>query len=269
MTVALRRPEAVIFDWDSTLADNWGAIARSLNTVLVAMGQEPWSDEQVRRHATRSARGAFGTLFGERRDEALALFYRNFEAVHAEEVRPLRGADDLLAGLNSHGIPVCVVSNKNGRYLRAEAERLGWTRKFVRLVGAADAPRDKPDTAPVRLALAETGVRPGPGVWFVGDSSVDLQCAHLASCVPILLQGGVISPAELGEWPPAHVFGCRTDLLAAFQACMSYRQGDERRAAEGRGRTDVTREDRKPAGSVPEHPAQDPSAGDDLSDERG
>ena len=54
----LRRPGAVLFDWDSTLVDNWGAIARALNATLVAMGHAPWSEDEVRRRATASARDA-------------------------------------------------------------------------------------------------------------------------------------------------------------------------------------------------------------------
>ncbi len=216
----LQRPGAVLFDWDSTLVDNWGAIACALNATLVAMGHAPWSEDEVRRRATASAPDAFRRLFADRDREALEMFYRELDAIHADAVRPLPGATELLEVLGRHGVPMGVVSNKNGRHLRVEAERLGWTEYFVRLVGAADAEADKPDIAPVRLALAGTGVEPGPEVWFVGDSAVDLQCAHLARCVPILIQGGVICHDDLGKWQPRYVFACRADLQAAFLDCV-------------------------------------------------
>ena len=221
----LHPPGAVLFDWDSTLVDNWGAIAHALNTALVAMGHAPWSEDEVRRRATASARDAFRRLFGDRDREALEIFYRELDSVHADAVRPLPGAAELLEVLGRHGVPMAVVSNKNGRHLRAEAERLGWTHHFVRLVGAADAEADKPDSAPVRMALAGTGVEPGPQVWFVGDSAVDLQCAHLARCVPILIQGGVTGLAGLDAWQPRHIFACRSDLQAAFLECVSGHAG--------------------------------------------
>ena len=49
--------------------------------------------------------------------------------------------------------PQGVVSNKAGRYLRAEVAHLGWAAHFGAVVGAGDAAADKPDPAPIHLAL--------------------------------------------------------------------------------------------------------------------
>ena len=35
-------PKAIIFDWDSTLIDNWQSIANALNATLIEMGKAPW-----------------------------------------------------------------------------------------------------------------------------------------------------------------------------------------------------------------------------------
>ena len=64
--------------------------------------------------------------------------------------------------------PLAVVSNKQGMVLREEAERLGWDRYFHRLIGANDAPEDKPSVLPLRMALEGSGIGLGPEVWFVG-----------------------------------------------------------------------------------------------------
>src|SRR5262252_7233991 len=48
-----------------------------------------------------------------------------------------------------------------------EADHLGWSALFGSVIGAGDAPVDKPDAAPVRLALAQSGIVPGEAVWFV------------------------------------------------------------------------------------------------------
>ena len=96
------------------------------------------------------------------------------------------------------GLILGVVSNKTGRFLRAEAESLGWTPLFHRLVGATDAPRDKPARDPVDLALAESGLVAGPDVWFVGDTDIDLLCAVTAGCTPVLIRE---DPPAAGEFP--------------------------------------------------------------------
>ncbi|HEY6335247.1 MAG TPA: hypothetical protein VI113_05115, partial [Alphaproteobacteria bacterium] len=45
---ALTRPRALLFDWDSTLVDNWRSIETALNATLVAMGHAPWTAEETR-----------------------------------------------------------------------------------------------------------------------------------------------------------------------------------------------------------------------------
>ena len=219
----LEQPAAVIFDWDSTLVDNWGAIERALNATLGKMGKPTWSREEVHRRTKKSARDRFPALFGERWEEALDFFYARFEEFHLQEVRALPGAAGLLETLRDHDIVISLVSNKTGRYLRAEAEHLGWAPYFANMIGAADAPRDKPEPDPVHMALAGTGVVAGGNVWFVGDSVVDLKCAHLAACVPLLVEGGSITPEELAEWPPRAIFPSCGTLAAAFMDCAGAR----------------------------------------------
>lgn len=208
MTV-LPRPDAVLFDWDSTLVDNWGGIARALAITFDAHDIEPWSEDQVRANAKHSMRDSFPKLFGERWEAAAQLFYDSFAEIHLDTLRPLPGAVDLLDALAADGVPMGVVSNKNGTYLRAEAGHLGWNKYFHKVVGAQDAARDKPAPDPVHLALDGTGVGAGGGVWFVGDSAVDLACAHGTGCVAVLLHPDDPHPEDLSAHPPAaHLFDC-------------------------------------------------------------
>lgn len=217
MTGPLPRPDAVLFDWDSTLVDNWGGITRAMAATLSAFGQEPWDEPTVRARAKRSMRDSFPVLFGERWEEAATLFYDTFAEVHLQTLRPLPGAVDLLDALVEDRVPMAVVSNKSGRYVRSEVGHLGWSRYFHKVLGAQDAPRDKPAADPVHMALDGTGVTAGPTVWFVGDSAVDLACAHAAGCVPVLLHPDDPHPEDLTAHPPAaHLFGCSA-LLGALR----------------------------------------------------
>jgi phosphoglycolate phosphatase len=196
---ALPEPKGILFDWDNTLVDNWGAIHAAINRTLVAMGHEPWSLQDTRRNVARSLRDTFPKLFGTRWTEARDIFYKSFEAVHLQELKPLPGAAELLAGLSRRGIYLGVVSNKTGRYLRSEADQLGWTRHFGRLVGATDAAADKPAVEPVDLALGDSGLERGPSIWFVGDGAIDLQCAANAHLTPIFFGPKESLPADAPE----------------------------------------------------------------------
>ena len=212
MSTIVRLPRAVIFDWDNTLVDTWPVIQDSMNTTLVAMGHAPWSLEETRARVRRSMREAFPAMFGARWEEAREIFYRRFDAIHLERLAVCDGAETLIAALAERGVCLSVVSNKMGRNLRREAGHLGWARYFFRLVGATDARRDKPATEPVDLALAGSGVKRGADVWLVGDTSIDLECAHNAGCTAILVRETPPRGVEFAEFPPAAHFDRCTDL---------------------------------------------------------
>lgn len=195
-------PRAVIFDWDNTLVDTWPTITRCYNAVFTSFGMQCWTEDETRSRAHGSLRDFFPVLFGERWEEAREVFYGTFDRVHLEALRPLDGAVDLLRDLVARGLYLAVVSNKTGPALRAEVAHLGWDRVFSRVVGATDAARDKPAPDPVTIALSDAGLRPGDAVWFVGDTVVDLQCAHATGCVPVLIRAQEPAPGEFSEYPP-------------------------------------------------------------------
>ena len=195
-------PRAVLFDWDNTLVDSWGTIHLALTRTFEAMGKEPWTLEDTKSRVRLSLRDAFPTQFGERWEEARSLYLGHFTAIHLDRLRALAGAEELVRALGDAGLYVAVVSNKTGPVLRREAEKLGWTQHFVRLVGAGDAHADKPDPAPMRLALEDSGIELGDAVWYVGDTGIDMQCATNSRCVGVLL--GELDPADQGlvAFPP-------------------------------------------------------------------
>lgn len=211
-------PQFLIFDWDNTLVDSWACLHRSINITLEAMGQEPWTLDEARARIALSLREHFPILFKERWEEARAIFYDSFKRIHLDYLKPLDGIDEMLSELNGRGFAMGVVSNKTGLYLREEAEHLGWTGYFHRLVGATDAVRDKPAPDPVHLVLEGSGVEAGEHVWFLGDAPVDMECAVNTGCRPILLR---LQPPKAGEFalhPPQAIFKTPQDLLLFLES---------------------------------------------------
>lgn len=205
----LRRPQAILFDWDNTLVDNWPVIHDALNATLTAMGHRPWSLEETKARVRASLRDSFPRMFGDRWREAEQIYYDAFSASHLRRLREMPGAGAMLAALAERGLYLAVVSNKQGRFLRLEADRLSWTGFFGRLVGALDAPRDKPAVEPVDLALSGSGIPRGADVWFVGDTEIDIECAVNAGCVPILMRADPPDDHEfVRNRPASHVPGC-------------------------------------------------------------
>jgi phosphoglycolate phosphatase len=205
----MKRPRAIIFDWDNTLIDSWAAIHDAQNHTFEAFGLPAWTMEEIRTRVRGSMRDTYPQLFGERWREAGEVFYRRFAAKHLETLTPLAGSGELLAELNTAGFYLAVVSNKRGDYLREEAEKLGWLPLFARIVGAFDSARDKPAIEPVHMALAGSGIPAGDGVWFVGDADIDLECAANSGCVPVLVRPEAPGEREFDGCEPAlHVPDC-------------------------------------------------------------
>lgn len=203
------RPKAIIFDWDNTLVDSWGCIQAAMNATLRHMDQPEWSLEETRRRVARSMRDAFPAMFGGRWEEARDIFTSTFESIHLDHLVEMAGAGRLLQALHAQGIKLSVVSNKRGRFLRKEAEILAWSPLFDALVGAGDAEQDKPASAPALMAMRKSGISPGPDIWFVGDTAIDLQCAVNTGIVPVLMRSEPPHADELDlPVPRHHVRGC-------------------------------------------------------------
>ena len=220
----LQLPRMVLFDWDNTLVDTWPVIADCYAAVFTAFGQTPWSIEEVKARAHGSLRDYFPVLFGERWRDAAEIFFATFHRIHLERLTPCPGAVELIGFLRQRQVPLGVVSNKVGANLRIEAAHLGWTEHFHRIVGATDAPRDKPAPDPVHMALEDAGVAAGPDVWLVGDTRADLVCAHAAGCVPVLLRELAPCSGEFDDCLPAvHSRNCHALRALLTNETILYR----------------------------------------------
>ena len=181
-------PRAIIFDWDNTLVDSWGAIAEAINFVRARYGLQVWNREEILIHCTRSARESFPEWFGDKWQDAWKDYYDCFVEVRQRlGINKAKGATELLAWLQENKIPALVVSNKFGEYLRQEAVSLDWSKYFASIVGAHDAPRDKPAREHADRALILAGLEGGPDIWFIGDSETDILCARNSECTPVLI----------------------------------------------------------------------------------
>lgn len=221
-------PAALIFDWDNTLVNTWPVIHDALNIMLPQFGHEPWELAETKQRVRRSLRDVFPILFGERWQEAQRVYLDAFRAIHLGRLNPMPGAAALIEALAADGRYLALVSNKTGAILRLEVEALGWSRYFSSIVGAGDAVRDKPDRAPVDLALSGSAHRPGRDIWFVGDTGIDMECAVNAGCLPVLVHADAPGSEPGGEFeracPVLHFCDC-SDLAHAIFVTPACKMG--------------------------------------------
>jgi phosphoglycolate phosphatase len=179
------RPSVLLYDWDNTLVDGWAGITAALNAVFSEFGHALWTVDDTRNRVRVSLRESFPVMFGDKWEHARDIFYETLTHKHLEHVSPMPGVPAVLEA----GVPwpQGVVSNKAGAFLRRETAHLEWDRFFGAVIGAGDATADKPDPAPIHLALAQLGRTADPSVWYMGDTALDMQAARAAGVTAVLI----------------------------------------------------------------------------------
>ena len=187
MLTSLKKPSAILFDWDNTLVNTWPLIHKAINVTFQEYGLEPWSLEKVKENAHESSREAFPKLFGERWQEAQKFFYSYVQGLSLEDLEVMPGAFSLLSFLNQKNMTAGIVSNKRSDLLKNEINHLKWSHFFQVIVGAEEAEKDKPAPDPIYLALSKIDLEASDSIWFVGDTTVDWQAAEASGCQPVAI----------------------------------------------------------------------------------
>jgi phosphoglycolate phosphatase len=206
------RPAVLLYDWDNTLVDAWVGVTVALNAVFSAFAMPAWSVADTRERVRVSLRESFPLMFGAEWERARDIFYATLQTEH---LTPMPGAADALAA--GAPWPQGVVSNKTGRYLRAEVAHLGWAAHFGAVVGAGDASADKPDPAPIRLALDGMGCAVDNSVWYLGDTALDMEAARAAGVTAVLV-GDASHDGGIDRARPDLHFPTAVDLAARLRA---------------------------------------------------
>ncbi len=209
-------PAILLYDWDNTLVDGWAGITAAMNAVFTAFARPVWTVDDTRNRVRVSLRESFPVMFGDRWEYARDLFYQTLTDGHLQHVSPMHGIEAVLQA--GAAVPQGVVSNKAGAFLRREVTHLGWDAYFGPIVGAGDAAADKPDPAPIFLALRHWGVAANSSIWYVGDTAVDMQAARAAGVTAVLLgdaahDGGVDRAAPDLHFPSAEALVSRLGEL--------------------------------------------------------
>lgn len=208
-------PTVLLYDWDNTLVDGWAGITAALNAVFTEFAMPLWSVTDTKERVRVSLRESFPVMFGDDWERARDIFYSTLTEEHLRHVTPMPGAPDALSA--GAYWPQGVVSNKAGNYLRAEVVHLGWAGHFGAVVGAGDAPADKPDPAPIVMALERLGRAPDASVWYLGDTALDMRTARAAGVTAVLI-GDASHDGGIDRARPDIHFPSALDLAARLRA---------------------------------------------------
>ena len=195
-----RRPRAVFFDLDGTLADTADDLAAPVNAMRIERGEQPMPVADLRPFASAGARGLIAKGLGVNKDdpqyEALRLeFLARYERDIVVHTRLFDGKPELLGRLESEGLRWGVISNKIERYVRIIVDRLGIAGRIAVAYGGDSAARPKPHPDLMLLALQATGLR-GEDCVYVGDDLRDVVAGRAAGMATVAAAYGYCGDAD-------------------------------------------------------------------------
>ncbi len=188
--------DAILFDWDGTLADTLGSIYRANVAVMAALGL-PFDVEAYRRHFAPDWRVMYERLGvpADRLDEANERWWAALDPAATTLFPGVRPALERLAAT---GRPLGIVTAGRSDRVAAELRDLELEGLFGAVVYGDDLVAQKPDPAPLRLALARLGFagRAADAV-YVGDTPDDMRMAVAGGVRAVGIESILGTPAEL------------------------------------------------------------------------
>lgn len=165
----------ILWDWDNTLVDTFGAILAAQNVMRKAYNLSPWTKEEAKIAMNSSGRNLIKNLVGEENAvEARKIFLKAYEQ-SASEISLKNGAEEIVKQAKEFGYINILASNKAGSILRNEVETLKMTNYFDKIVGAEDFEKDKPSKEFTDFAIQGY---PVDEIYSIGDGKADIAMGH-------------------------------------------------------------------------------------------
>jgi HAD superfamily hydrolase (TIGR01549 family) len=205
---------AVLFDWDGTLLNSFGADSRAYLATFRSLDIE-WEIDDLNRHYSPNWHRVYraARLPRAKWDEAEKIWRR---AYRNESPRLMPGARQLIRSLQRDFV-LGIVSSGNRPRVRRQLRGFQLTDYFSACVCNEDAPRRKPHPAPLNLALERIGLDPEECV-YVGDTAEDVEMSRRAGVRPIGVLGPFPTAARLRASRPDVILNSIEELPHYLQA---------------------------------------------------
>jgi 2-phosphoglycolate phosphatase len=212
----LKKPRAILFDLDGTLADTAPDLAAAMNLLRTNSGLPATPYALLRPVASAGARGLIGAAFGltpaDSGYEALRIgFLDNYAAALVVESRLFDGVPPLLQALVERGLAWGIVTNKASRFTDPLVRQIGLHHAACVISGDTTA-HPKPHPAPLIEAARRLDLAP-EDCWYVGDDLRDIEAGRAAGMVTIAAAWGYCGPDAPLTWQADFLLGAPLDLL--------------------------------------------------------
>ena len=196
--------QAIICDFDFTLADSSLGVVACVNEALASLGLPSASAERIHATIGLSLPHTLQALTGIADPAIATAFTRRFVA-HADQV--MHGltllypwvAETVLA-LRAAGQRLGIVSSKYRYRIERILAEGGLASQFEVIIGGEDVPQHKPNPAGLLLVLQRLNL-PAPEVLYVGDHPVDAEAASRAGLPFMAILTGTSDVSSFAPYP--------------------------------------------------------------------
>ena len=208
--------DAVLFDFDFTLADSSAGIITCINYALSEMGLGESSTEDIIKTVGLYIPEALVVLKGEqyrpRGDECMRLFTHKADDVMVKDTFLLPGAANVLGTLSQLGYRLAIVSTKYRYRIETVLERDGLLDTVEVVIGGEDVTDHKPHPEGLLKASARLGL-PVEKCIYMGDNEVDARAAQSARMSFIAVRTGSTPVRTFDAYPREALLGSVADIL--------------------------------------------------------
>ena len=203
---AVADAEAVLFDFDFTLADSSAGIITCMNYALSEMGLGEASTDDIIKTVGLYIPDALVVLKGEQHrhlgDEFMRLFTHKADDVMVDGTFFLPGAEYVLRTLNELGYRLAIVSTKYRFRIETVLERDGLRDTVEVIIGGEDVTDHKPHPEGLLKAAGRLGLPVESCIYF-GDNEVDARAAQSARMPFIAVRTGTTPVGTFDSYPNA------------------------------------------------------------------
>jgi phosphoglycolate phosphatase len=211
---------AVLFDLDGTLADTAADLCAAANALRQEQGLSALPLSEFRPWVSRGGKAMLEVAFPEHeqgwREDRLVEFLDRYSADCTRHTRLFPGMAELLAAIESAGLPWGVVTNKPFNLASAVLAGLGLSSRCAVLLGGDSLARKKPDPLQLTSACEQLGVAPACAI-YLGDDQRDVQAAKACGMPCVAAAWGYLPPGQnASDWGADLVLEQPLALLAVL-----------------------------------------------------
>ena len=207
----------IVFDWDQTLWNSWDLHVAGVWEAADQLGLPRPPVEEIAPHYSMPIIHHIREMFPDNAQNVHDI-YQEFYTAHMMSLGHLYdGVIEAISSLKGRGYVLAVMSDKRARYGGREASESGMAELFDSIHFREEDGIYKPNPKRLQMILDQLAVPPQETL-VVGDSHVDIECAHNAGATGGAALWGSVNPeATLGQ-KPRHVWKSVDEMLETLAA---------------------------------------------------